>query len=263
MAGPYATIEDVLNLARVVVNDTFQSGAGRIFVDTAPFIVPLLNNAIQSLQRDLEVGGVVTMIRETFITGITPVNGPAGLSVPDPAVQQKLSYDGFWDGSTTNASIQMPTDCLVPKQLWQRRSATTDQFTLVEECQSALMAVKQANTLGQWEWRQDQMYWNGSLIPMDIRIRYTGTVTFLECGCASSTFSTTTVPFQDCQDALAYRIAYLFCASRLPPGGADSLLAIYKQAVDGIIRRHIRRLQHVRYRREPFGQSGNLSGWFR
>ena len=62
--------------------------------------------------------------------------------------------------------------------------------------------------------------------------------------------------------ALAYRLAYDFCAARVQSGGVNDLLASYQSCLDGIVQRQVRRMQHVIYTREAYGSTGDVFGWF-
>jgi hypothetical protein len=186
--GPaYATVASVTNLARVYVNDTFKGatgtpGEGRNFIDSGPFMVPLINEALNQLQRDLETAGVTTLRKEAIVYSIPAVDGANGAGVPDPAAQQSLGFAGLYDGSNLWTNIVLPPDTLTPVRLWQRSSGTGLPFTDFPECTTGLISRNQDFKLGEWEWRGDAIYWNGALVPKDVRIRYTaqaGTYTYV------------------------------------------------------------------------------------
>lgn len=263
-SSAYPTIEDVLNLARVHLNDASLSGAGRIFTDSNPAVLPLLNDALADLQRGLQNQGVTTNLKEYFTpltTPVTPVNSSLGVAVPNPGVQQCLSYTGFFDGLLNAANPSLPIDCLVVTQLWNRQSGTQLTYTEIDQAESALESRYQGFNLGEWEWRGDSLWWNGSLVSMDIRIRYIGAITFYGSSTPVSSFPTTTLPFRDCVTALAYLVAEKFAASRVPSGATNDLIVKAQKAIDDMANRYIRRGQSVVVERSAYGYDGDLFNW--
>ena len=379
---PYPSISDVLNLVRVFVNDTLAGsnatpGEGRVFTDSAPFIIPMLNASLQAFQRDLENSGVPTMRKEVFIYNVPVITSSGGAGVPDPSVQQYLSFGGFFNGTTfltgsppsapsagvpssggsitaglhsykvtfvnttgeTLPSVKsnvidtttnktsiititagpsgttdrklyrtvagdtgawkllttvsgnstltftdtiadgslgadapsidtsipaLPADLYVPLRLWARNYGTSTVFTEVFEAQAGLPARIQDNVLWDWDWRGDSIYSSGSTAAKDLRLRYTATVSFVTGLTPPASYPTTYIPFLDCLDALGYRMAYIFCASRLPEGGADSLMKLYQDCVGKITNRQIKKIQRTRFTRPPYGEGNpdsNSTGW--
>jgi hypothetical protein len=258
----YPSIEEVLNLARTYLNDTVNNGAGLIFTDDQPFILPLINSAIATYQRDLWNRSVPTMIREVFFNSVPPINSANGVGVPNPAVWQVLGYTGFNDGLNFTTTPALPSDLLVPLKLWYRSSNTDLTFSEVNETANGLQTLYQEGSLGDWEWQGDQIVWNGSINATDVRLRYLGTVTYYQDTTPPSAFPTTYIPFRDSVQALAYRVAYDFAASRTQPGGANDLLAQYQSTINGVVQRQVRRQQHVNYARDPYGSTGDIFGWF-
>ena len=265
--SPYPVITDVTNFARVLVNDTFAgktgtAGEGRIFTDDAPFILPLLNEALADFQRRLTNAGVTTIVREAVLTPITAINSSLGLAVPNPAVQQTLSWDGFFDGNQLVSTPSLPSDCLAPIRLWERDTGSNSTFSELLEADDGLDSIYQYQSLNEWEWRGDSIAWNGATVSKDIRLRYVGSVTYYQSSLSPSAFSTTQLPFRDSVQALAYKMAYMFCSARLPNGGATELEQNYEQAVKDVINRQVRRSQHNSYSRPSYGDTGSLFGFF-
>jgi hypothetical protein len=255
-------------MVRVHLNDT-QSGAtgtpgeGRIFIDTASFIIPLLNECLVEFARDLENGGVKTSHEEMFSTSaypVTPVYGSAGVGIPDPSVFQELGFVGFFDGNTTNTNLKLPSDFLVPLKVEQRTHGSGLPYTLVNQAQSSLISAYQDSTLGQWEFRQDGIWWNGATISKDVRIRYIAGIPLFSFVPPSS-FPITFLPILDCQDAMSYLMAYKFSAPRALQGTADDLYTKYKMATNNLIARQVRTTQAINYRRTPYGDAGEIVDW--
>lgn len=252
-------IEDVLNLARVHLNDAGLGGAGRIFTDSNPAVLPLLNDALADLQRGLQTQGVSTNVKEYFTpltTPVTPVNSTLGVGVPNPAVQQCLSYTGFFDGLVNSATPFLPIDVLVPVALWSRSSGTELTYTPVDQAEDALESTYQGYDLGNWEWRGDAIWWNGALVSVDIRLRYVGAITFYGSTTPPANYPTTPLPFRDSVTALAYLVAEKFASSRV--GSSGDLLPKANKAIDDMANRYIQRSQTVVVERQAYGADGDL-----
>lgn len=254
-AQVYPSIEDVMNLARVYVDDTLAAGAGITLTDAAPETLPLLNASIAQMQRDLWNRSVPTMIRETVLTGLPPINSALGVGAPNPAVYQALTYTGFNDGSVVHTGIVLPPDLLAPIKVWFRAGGTNLTFSEMNEAANGLASFYQGPSPGDWEWQGDQIALNGATQAIDMRLRYLGTVAYYPSTTLPANFPTTYLPFRDSVQALAYRLAYDFCAARVQSGGANDLLANYQSSIDGMVQRQVRRMQHVVYERQPYGSS--------
>lgn len=266
IAGPYCTIEDVFNLARVYLDDTQAgvngtAGEGLIFIDTWPPILTILNEAIAEYQRDLSNLGVDRMKKEVSLFNLPPINGPLGASTPDPTVQVRLGFDGYFDGSLLWPKITLPYDLYQPTKVQGRISNTYTTFGDLDEAQDGLPSIIQDMTLGQWEWRNDGIYFNGSVISTDIHLRYEATARFFTSTTPPSTFATTSIPFLDAQNALAYRCAHIFTASTTGAQAAQDLLAHYNEEILKIANRETRQKQGIGYTRQSFGPAGFGFGW--
>lgn len=272
MAGLYPTIEDIFNRTRVEVNDAFAGatstqGEGRIFVDTWSPVITHLNQAIDHFKRDLEDSNVPVNREEYFQASIPPINGPNGSGVPDPSVQVYLGFNGYWDGSTVDASIVLPSDLIVPLEIWARSSGSGLTYGKISPAADGLPSNYQDYTLGQYEWRQDRIYFNGSTITMDIRVRYEAGLTPIATTLSPSLFPTTTVGFLDSAEPLSLYCAFIFCSNKtalLPNGlsGANDLLMRYNEATAKICNRYTKMFQRTTYDRAPYGEDGDLFGWF-
>lgn len=268
---PYPTIEQVFSLVRVRLNDT-QAGAtgtpgeGRIFTDNAPFAIPLLNTSIGELQRRLQNMGVTTKIKEVVLTNIPPINSSQGIGNPNPAVQQNLGYLGFFDGLLSYQIPSLPFDVLVPTIVQQRQTGSNLPFTPVTIAEEGLPSVLQGNTLGQWEWRGDAIYWNGSLSAMDARIRYLAAAAYFSSTIPVTDYPTTQVPIRDSVNALSWLIAEQFMDARLPPGASNPMLARSDKAISDMASRYTRAQQNRTHERQAFGDDAgdatDAGGWY-
>jgi hypothetical protein len=177
-------------------------------------------------------GAVETHAGVATSGALTPLNGPLGLGVADPAVTPYLSFQGYWDGTVLHPAPALPQDLLIPLKIRGRVSGSSGVFTEIHEAPNGLPSVVQtALGLGRWEWFRNQINFNGSLATMDIELRYTGGCPQYSTSLSPTLYATTLIPFLDAGDALAYKGAYIYCAPRLPKGGASELETNYEQAM--------------------------------
>jgi hypothetical protein len=253
----YPLVSDIMLLARSHVNDTQPGlldvpGEGQILTNDpllSPFTLPFINSAIRTLHRDLELSGAPTVIRDNVIvSGLTPVNGPQGIGIPDSDIQTSLSYVGYDDGTTVNTLVVLPADVLAVEAISERQSGTGGLFIPMREVQAGISSRLQSSTLGVWETRGDAIYFPGALTPRDIRLRYYAVLPIVD---PNSDFTQTSVTILDSCDALAYMIAALYSAAR-GGLGAGTLEAKATTEVTKIKAREIRRAQSVTYHRPAF-----------
>ncbi|MGH9436531.1 MAG: hypothetical protein ACRD22_01220 [Terriglobia bacterium] len=268
----YGSVEAVFMLLRSLVNDTFSGitntpGEGRIVIDSAPFMIPLYNNALNELQRDLENRGFPSNLRETILSALPAINGPLGVGLADPTIQPWLGYNGFFDGTTLHANIALPANFLTPQEIWERTSVETNLFEPISPTAAGLVSRAQNGSMGEWDWRGDAIYFNGSTNIMDLRLRYYAAqgliVPTIQPGTGQSwaqLFATIAVPWRDAVEPLALHMAWEFCASQLPAHGADDLMARYIKAMTGMAARMVRKAQRIQYHRQEFGSSGDVFG---
>ena len=266
MAGPYPTIADVFNMARIEINDAFKGatgtqGEGRIFINTWPPIITHLNEAIAQFKRDIENFGGTTKREEIFYTSIPVINSSAGSAQPNPSVYQYMGYDGFNDGLTTTLTPKLPADLISPLEVAARQTGSNLTYGRMNPAVDGLPSVYQDFTLGQWEWRGNSIYWNGSVIAQDIRLRYEADITTFATTLDPATFDAVPVPYIDSAQPLALYCAYIFCSNKLPTGGANDLLQRYNAVMSRIANRTSRQKQRTSYERVPYGTNGDIWGW--
>ena len=251
----------------MTVNDLFTvngiPGAGRILNDQNFAILPLLNEALSQLGRDLESAGAFSpKKKEAIVPNIPVLNGANGPGNTDPAAQQYLGFTGFFDGSQLWPLITLPADLLAPIALWNRGTGTGLPFNEVPENATGLPSrLQDASSVGEWEWRGDAIYLIGCLVNMDLRLRYTGSIAYFPLTLEPSDFPNTMIPILDSAQALANRMAYVFCRSRLPPGAAQELMQEYIQQKNGIASRTIKAKQGANIERQGFGSEGGVGWW--
>jgi len=248
----FPTVEDVMNLARSIVNDMFpgiNNTNGRILTDDAPFTLPYINSAFKSLQRKLRVEGVTFPIKDNVIlTNLTPI------AAPDPTIQIAVTYSGYFDGVQNHATPMLPPDLIQPLEVAEQTLGTNLPFSVMTE-PGSIHSMNQGNFLSVWEWRNYGIYMPGSLLAKNLRLRYTSGQPPLNI--PSSSFASTSVNIVDSQEALAYLIAAQYALAR---GGASPDVAALKAQADEVIGEmaleFVRRSQGVQYRRPAYQSSG-------
>lgn len=264
--GGNTSLETIMDLVRALVNDsqpgaTGTPGEGQILTDNptiSPFTQPFLNSSIRELYRELRNVGQPTLLKDNvIISGLTPINSPTnGPGGPDPAVQVYLGFNGYFDGVTINSNLLLPGDVLYMDRVWERQNGTNNVFVPMTQPQFGLCSRPQGPVLGEWEWRNDNIWMIGATETRDLRLRY---------WCAlpqffSSTldFASTYVPILDCVDAVAYKTAVKY-ARMLGAPGLDDLKMEAKEQMQQLKNATVRRAQGVNYMRIPYG-SNNSSG---
>jgi hypothetical protein len=255
--GGYPSLETVMNLARVMLNDFQNSGAGLITTDTSPQTLPALNSAIRWLYRKLRNVGDPSLIRDNVQRNL-----PA-TTVVGPTVQNYLSFDGFYDGTALQGSPTLPADLMFPLELWEQQTNSNLPFVLMNQPQAGLPSVWQQTTaLGMWEWRggaqktagtggSDALFFVGATVPVTIRIRYQAALTQYT---GTVDFANSYIPIMDCEEAVAYYFAYNIARTLT---GITPAIADLKQSAEDALAdlklEQVRRAQTVNYEREAYG----------
>jgi len=168
-SSAYTSVESVLNLARVLVNDALVTIGGEILTDNAVFTFPLLNFAATYLCNELTNNGMKLFTMETVLTPILAI------AVNDPGTQVNVSDTGYFDGVSNHQFPQLPTNLQEPVDLWERQTGSLAQWQKMIPRPDGLPSVIQNATLGIWEYRGEALYFTGATQSNDVRIRYTTT----------------------------------------------------------------------------------------
>lgn len=258
----YPTLQDVANLVRTLVNDdgagaTGTVGEGQIVVDDATVSLKLLNSmnsALLWLYQSMGNVGDPTLIFDNYILkGLPVIHGVNGIGSPDPATQVLLGYAGFFDGTQFWPDFKLPANMYEPTRLWQRVTSTNLPFTPMDQAQDGLQPNWQGNRLGQWEWREDGIWFQGSIQQCDIRIRgrkklplFYGT---------NINYSATYIPLMGCTNAVAYKVASIIEGSLSSPELQASRGQEADQHLFLLRNTKVRRAQGVNYHRPAYQES--------
>lgn len=252
----FPMIEDVMELTRSIVNDTFPGIAntqGRIFTDNAPFTLPFLNSAIRKVLRALRNEGCTFPIQDGVILNAVPPVVQA-----DPGVFISIGFEGTFNGQTTGLPV-LPGDCMQVYTVRQRVTGSNLQFSPMPQAAEGLPSAYQNQAMGSWEWRKYKIWMNGCLQTTDIMLRYLSGQPPINV--PAEDFDTTPIYLIDCQDALANHMAAMYGRARGGDKDAiDGVKADAAEAVDEMALEYIRRGQGVNYRRESYqgGGSNNI-----
>lgn len=217
-AAPYDTLEDVLNTARVRVNDAIQQLQGDILTDTAVFTLTYITAAWRRFQQILANYGISIMKRDKIILDV-----PAATQT-DYGTQVWFDWDGFFDGTTFQSAPVVPPDLIFPLDLWERVHGNTQTFFPMDQPENGLSTVEQTNLDRQWEWRDNKIFMPGATGTTDIRLRYMGFLPdFVDAG--TTPFNAQFVPIVNALSPFAYFICCEFSKSRgdLDAGQFDQL----------------------------------------
>jgi len=232
----YPSLNTIANLARSKVNDdkagaTGTPGEGQILTNSSVTLQNFMNSAVRDTYRDIRIMGQPTLIGDNYVLyNLPPVNSPLGIGVANPAVQVSLQFVGYFDGLLMWPNFTLPNGLLYPLEMWERQAGSQLGFAPMKESTGALQPRQQAQILGTWEWRQDGIWMNGATQYRDIRLRYI--FTFADLASSSINWTTTFVPILDSQEAIADKIAVLYCArlggAALAEARNDAKMSIFK-----------------------------------
>lgn len=245
---------DILNFARVLVNDAQGSLAGQDLADDRPYTWPLLNLCYGKLANWLEDSNV-----ESAAVAEGTIHLPVSAISTDPSAQAHLDYDSFTD-TAGNAydNPRLPPDLVQPLQLWQRPTGQDIPFREMKQKLGGLSspwnivgAGDYGGFYGTWEFRQNGIYFSGgSIQPTDIRIRYIPSFPVLTP--AQGTNPAPLIFFARAGEALAYLVAAEFAEIRNSQN-APMLRAKANEQLQIIANKSAKRANQTQTRRRGYG----------
>lgn len=257
-ATAYDTVNDVLNTARVRLNDelkTLLPVGGKLLGNNQAFVQKLVNTAWRKSQEYLAERGYARLIDEVVIYQIPVV------SSLDPASQCWLSWAGFFDGNNLFPQPALPQGFSHPLKIWERWSNQNAQFgdPPMEKFLDGIPAMTKTTAHRFWEWRNDAIYTPGSQNIEDFRIRH---VIFMPDFQDSGTtpWFQQPVPIVRISDGLSW----LICAEIASARGDDAQDFTDKgeSALSKVFNLDVKADQRVNVRRQP--RSGRSFGrnWY-
>ena len=222
----YGQAEDVLTLARTLMNDPNAT----VFTDA--LLMPFVNSAYRSLQRELAENGVTVLVAQVDLNLL--LDPASGLAPNPPEISD-------------SSNPQLPTDLLAPHALWERVTAnTTDVLIPMEKIIGGLPNLQPSGYLRFWEWREDKINLVGATQPITVRIRYEKLLPALVLG-------TDPVQIRSSADALAYATAALAARARGARELALDMSGAAEEEFEKLVERYVRPEQHKARRRKPYG----------
>jgi hypothetical protein len=237
-----------MSRARAFVNDSFQGGAGRILTNQAPFTVEYLNSALEELQDKIGNYGSVTLIKDNYIA--TPL-----LLTPssDPNVQTQLAFTGYFDGVTWHDTPTLPLDMLTPFRLWQRQTGSNLPFAPIYPPMQGMTGYWPISPwLSMWDWRTDAIFFNGTSVTADLRMRYLARLAAIPADSSEDNWKNTQIAIQASTNSLATLVAYAYARAR-GAAAAATMQADAKTQTDFIVNRYVRAAQEIEYGRQKYG----------
>lgn len=249
---------DVLNFARVLVNDAQGSLAGQDLADERPYTWSLLNLCYAKLQNWLEDNNVESATYAEWRLGPLPSSATANI---DPSMQCRLGYTGFYDGAgNLYETPALPPDLLEPLGLWERPGGSTQAFVPMAQKLGGLGAWAGSNNYRFWEFRENAIYMPASTASNELRIRGVPGLPLLQAPLDANT-PPQTIPFARAGEALAYMIAAEFQEIR-NAANAPVLRAKANEQLQIIANKAAKRSNQAQVRRKGYGFGRRRStGW--
>jgi hypothetical protein len=238
---------------------------GDFFADTQAYVLPTVNLAWRKLQKKLADKGHPRLESETVLSNLPIV---ANL---DPVSECWVNWTQFFDGLNlwTPAAPPpgaqcpvLPPDFIAPLRLKERQYVSgegvggTINYNRMRDMHPAPNSLKgrqKGSRSRYWDWREDAIYFPGSIVPMDMWARYNA---FLpDIVLAAGGFGATPVPIMRCAEALAQYAAAIFVTPRASLLGPN-FEAAGDAAVDQITNAFAKLQQRASYSRRPWGSRG-------
>jgi hypothetical protein len=219
-----------------------------LLANDRPYTLPLLNSSFQDLQEELVDRGVQLLVAEAQLEDFPAVDSSVAT---DPATQVWIGYEHCYDGVNQDDEPVLPADLLEPLRLWERQAGTTQNYVPMRQMIDGLPSFTAGAYLRWWEWRQDKLYFIGSMLSTDIRMRY---LAYLADLTLPDEDASPVVPIIRSKNALAYLIAAQFAASR-GSALAQTYRALAGEYIDKMCNRSTKRKQRAQIRRRRYGST--------
>lgn len=216
--APYDTLETVVTMARVRLNDAIQSINGEVLTDTAGFTLYVINVAWRRLQQLLVNYNTSIFQLETALSNVPAFVGT------DQGVRVWFNFVNYFDGNALQTAPVFPQNFISPLSLWERVHGGTGNYFPMDQVVNGLPTTTRKSLNGLWEWRGETIYMPGATGTTDILMQYCGFLAdFVAPG--TTAFSLQPVPIMRCADPFAWFIVSEMARSRgdMDAGAFDAL----------------------------------------
>jgi hypothetical protein len=259
----FYSASDILDFARVLVNDAQGGISGQDLADDRPYTWPLLNLCYGRLANWLEDNNV-----ESAMYAEAVIQLPTTATYSDPNAQSRLGYDGFTDAAGNfYDSPTLPPDLLQPLNLWQRITGLSVPFCEMKQQLGGLgnawnygwSGGTYGSVYGPWEFRQNSIYLlGGAYQGTDLRLRYIPSVVELTKPVGDQ--PSPVIWFAKAGEALAYMVAAEFAEIRNAPNAAI-LRAKADKELEIIANRSAKRENRTQTRKRGYGFGRRRASW--
>lgn len=216
------SVEYVLNLARVRLNDAIASLSGDVLTDNAPFTQALTNGAWRRLQSEFVRLDSPKLVNQGVVYSIPVAAAISPATTVDSSTYCWMNWSQFFDGVQYFTKPVLPSDLIAPIDIWERVTQTPDTGQFYEMDRSSKFApVPKVQRHWKWEWRNDALQLQGSTVVTDLLIRYAAYYPdFVTVG--GTQWYQQTIPIPRVASAFAWLVAFEMAQSR-GDQGADAL----------------------------------------
>ncbi len=168
-SAPYDTLQDALNLARTRLNDAIIILGGEILTDTAAFTQTMSNGAWRKFQAFLANLGF-SRFRDRIVLNDFP---PVGTN--DVSSECYLDWVQYFDGVSyyipTDVDV-LPQNFILPLRISERQAGSNTYFRPMQMVPDGFHSRRKNYWNSVWDWRDDKIYFPGSLARMDLEVEY-------------------------------------------------------------------------------------------
>ena len=252
------TITDVLNSARVRLNDamqTLQPVSGKLLDESQAYTQQAVNLGWRRLQEFLANLGYSAFTRETILQSC-----PVVATLTDPSVQTYVNWDGFYDGVNLWPEPVLPDDLICPKRVYERRSAPHGYFIPMELIIDGMPSLSKQSLNLWWDWRSGAIFMPGSMQAMDLKIEYSAYLSdFVDVGTTRWYEAQIPMSMQRCLNAFAWYVCAEYSSGR-DDMDEERFETKAEAAAKQIMNRDVQLKQRTNIRRQPRSGRGH-SGW--
>jgi hypothetical protein len=237
-SSAYFQVLSITPMIRSFMNDA----PGNVFTDSV--LLPYIQSSYRRVQRKLAIAGSSLFITDNIQLVIAAV----------PSAQQGIGTQVVLNDASEPPN-QLPSNLLQPLKISERPNLSTQHFIEMQDrtMHDGLPLRKQGQTLRDWEWRTDGIYFVGATQDTEIDLRYTVSLPDLAG-------PTDYVMIRFSQEAIAYGAAALAGGARGSPL-AQTYADEQDQADEDLIAYFVRMAQHSGgRRRKPFSSRGGPRG---